>query len=157
MRAEIALDSDSPEATERIGARIAAILVDGDVVALFGDLGVGKTCLARGILRGLGVADVVQSPSFVVERRYSGRLPAYHLDLYRIEGTRAVAELGIPDRFSETGVFLVEWADRAEGALPADRIDLVVEDRGGTARRVRVGGPRAKIAALAASAGAADA
>ena len=152
-RTEIALDSGSPEATERIGARVGAILADGDVVALTGELGAGKTCLARGILRGLGVADVVQSPSFVVERRYAGRLAAHHLDLYRIEGARAIGELGIPDRFAESGVFVVEWADRAAGFLPDQRLEVAIEDLGGTERRVRIAGPRARLAPLAAVAG----
>lgn len=148
-RTEVAFRSDSPEETERIGARLGALLADGDVVALTGELGAGKTCLARGILRGLGVAEIVQSPSFVVERRYDGRLAAHHLDLYRIEGARAIAELGIPDRFADGGVFLVEWADRAAGLLPDDRIEIALEDLGGTARGVRVRGPRRRLAPLA--------
>jgi tRNA threonylcarbamoyl adenosine modification protein YjeE len=155
-RAEAMFVSDSPQATERIGARIAAILVEGDVVGLIGELGAGKTSLARGILRGLGVVDVVQSPTFVVERRYSGRVTAQHLDLYRIEGMKALSELGIPDRFSEPGVFLVEWAERAEGLLPQNRIEIVMEDLGGTKRRILVAGPGAKIASLS-DGGAADA
>lgn len=130
--------TESPAETEAVGERLGRELEDGDVVRIVGELGTGKTCFVRGVLRGLGVADGGQSPSFVVERRYAGRLAAHHLDLYRIEGPRSLAEIGLPDRFAEGGVFLIEWGERADALLPADRIDVRIEELGGGARCVRV-------------------
>ncbi len=141
--------SASPEETEAIGARLAGGLVDGDVVSVVGELGAGKTRFVRGVLIGLGAAGGGQSPTFVVERVYEGRLLAHHIDLYRLDGARQLAEVGIPDRFSDGGVFLVEWGDRAAGLLPAERIDVAIEDLGGTARRIRIEAPIDRIGSLA--------
>jgi tRNA threonylcarbamoyladenosine biosynthesis protein TsaE len=151
-RAAVILESDSPAATERIGERLAAGLVDGDVVCLTGELGAGKTCFVRGVLRGLDAPPVAQSPSFVVERRSQGRLVIHHLDLYRIEGRAPIQDLGIPDRFDEGGVFLIEWGERAAELLPEGRIDVVIDDLGDEARRLRISGPARALAALDAAA-----
>jgi tRNA threonylcarbamoyladenosine biosynthesis protein TsaE len=148
----IAIASASPEETEAAGARLAGALAEGDVVSVVGALGAGKTRFVRGVLRGLGVAGGGQSPTFVVERVYTGRLVAHHIDLYRLEGEKDLAEVGIPDRFADGGVFLVEWGDRADGLLPERRIDVTIEDLGGTRRRIRVEGPERAAAALGADA-----
>jgi tRNA threonylcarbamoyladenosine biosynthesis protein TsaE len=147
-RDEIVVESASEAQTENAGAVLARALRDGDVVSLTGDLGAGKTVFARGVLRGLGVREIVQSPTFVVEREYRGRLIVRHLDLYRIEGAAALGEIGIPERFREGGVFVIEWGDRAQGLLPPDRIDVALEDAGERARTIRVSGPRRAALAL---------
>lgn len=145
----VVLESDSPNETESIGAELASRLGEGDVVCLVGELGAGKTCFARGALRGLGVRGGGQSPSFVVERRYEGRCVVNHLDLYRIEGRESLAEIGIPDRFTEEGVFLIEWAERAAGLLPRGRIEILFADEGQTRRRLTLSGPKSLLAPLA--------
>lgn len=150
---EVRLVSSSPEETEAFGALLAEGLVEGDVVSVVGELGAGKTRFVAGILRGLGVSGGGQSPSFVVERRYQGRVLACHLDLYRIEGRRALQEIGVPDRFDEGGVHLVEWGDRAAGLLPAERTEVAIGDEGGGRRAIRVRGPARAVAALDAAAG----
>ncbi len=145
---EIVLASDSPSRTEQAGRALALGLVDGDVVSLVGDLGAGKTVFARGVLRGLGVEDVVQSPTFVVERAYRGRLAARHLDLYRIEGDSALREIGIPERFAEGGVFLIEWGDRAAKHLPPGHIDVVLSEPAPDVRSIRIRGPARAVEAM---------
>lgn len=147
-RVERAFTTRTPQATEAIGERLAAALRDGDVVSVVGELGAGKSCFVRGALRGLGIAGGGQSPTFVVERRYDGRVVAHHIDLYRIEGQRALAEIGIPDRFADGGVFLVEWGDRAEGLLPMGRIEVRIVDEGAGVRRIVVGGAEERLARL---------
>lgn len=147
---EVVIESGSPSQTEQAGRALARGLADGDVVSLVGDLGAGKTVFARGVLRGLGVEDVVQSPTFVVEREYRGRLVARHLDLYRLEGDSALREIGIPERFADGGVFLIEWGDRAAKHLPAGRIDVVLSEPASDLRSIRISGPARAVEAVGA-------
>src|SRR5689334_21452198 len=102
-------------ATTALGIRLAAVLEPGDVIALIGELGAGKTHLVRAIAEGLGIADsrVVNSPTFVLLQEYAARLPIYHLDAYRLSGAGDLFDLGIHETFERGGVTLVEWADRA--------------------------------------------
>lgn len=125
--------------TVALGRRIAAGLKAGDVVAFYGELGAGKTTLIKGICAGLGVADTVKSPSFVIISEYQGRLAVFHIDLYRIESTAALAGLGLDAYLGGDGVCLIEWAERAEALLPEGtvRVRLDVE---GTGRRIEVEG-----------------
>lgn len=90
----------------------------GHIVLLVGSLGSGKTCLVQGLARGLGIEDSVVSPSFVLLREYHGRLPLYHIDLYRLEKPAEVADLGLEDYLYGAGVSVVEWADRGRGLFP---------------------------------------
>jgi tRNA threonylcarbamoyladenosine biosynthesis protein TsaE len=113
----------SAGATEALGALLAPALAVGDVVALSGPLGAGKTRLAVGVARGLRVASRVRSPSFTLVNEYAGRLPLFHLDLYRLE-TGAVDGLGL-EELVERGVLVVEWADR----LPAVWFEQALEIR----------------------------
>ena len=113
--------------TRRFGRQLAAALVPGDLVALEGDLGTGKTCLVQGICAGLGVDEVVNSPTFVLLNVYEGtgeasRLRVYHFDLYRLETVDELAEIGADQFFHEAdAVTLVEWADRLPELLPEQR------------------------------------
>lgn len=120
--------SHSPARTRAIGRAIAQRLERGDVVALFGELGSGKTTLVRGLALGLGVApeEPVSSPTFVLLQVYHGRLVLYHLDLYRLSSPQELFGIGIEELLSPDGVTVIEWADRAERMLPATviRIDL---------------------------------
>ena len=117
----------SPEATQALGAEIAKRLKPGTVVALFGDLGSGKTCLAQGICKGIGVKDRVTSPTFIMINEYSGHLegseiPIYHFDLYRLRDPIELYELGYEEYFYDDGICLIEWAERAEELLPEDAL-----------------------------------
>lgn len=128
------------EQTVRLGEQLAGRLSRGDCVALVGPLGAGKTVLVRGIAVGLGLEDprLVSSPTFVLVHEYPARLPVYHLDLYRLTDPRAeLGDLGFEEMLDE-GVALVEWADRAPGALPAGRWDIRIEIIGVDSRRFHV-------------------
>ena len=129
--------TDSADETLRLGEALADRLGAGDCVALVGELGAGKTVLVRGIARGLGVPDtrVVSSPSYVLVQEYAGRVPIYHVDLYRLGAAEAdPAELGLDEMLAD-GVVLIEWADRAAGRLPAPRWDLHIEIAAAETRR----------------------
>ena len=128
-------------ATEALGARIAAALRIGDLVALEGDLGAGKTTLARAILASLGVTENVPSPTFTLVQEYeTPRLTVRHFDLYRLEKPSEIAELGLDDALLD-GAALVEWPERAEGLLPDDRLHVALSLDMGT-RLARLSGPR---------------
>jgi tRNA threonylcarbamoyl adenosine modification protein YjeE len=112
------------DATARLGVAIAAGLQAGDVVALWGDLGAGKTTLARAILRALGVSEDVPSPTFTLVQGYdTARFPVSHYDLYRLKSAAEMRELGFDDAL-EDGVALVEWPERAPEALPPDALHV---------------------------------
>ncbi len=127
-------------AAGRLGARIAAGLHVGDAVALEGDLGAGKTTLARAILHALGVTEDVPSPTFTLVQTYeTARLPVRHYDLYRIENPSEVEELGLDEALDE-GAALIEWPERALSWLPADRLHVALRLKDG-ARSALVSGP----------------
>ena len=121
--------SVSPEATERIGERLGKLLIPGDVVALIGDLGTGKTRLTHGIARGLGLkpGHSVNSPSYVLINEYPADHLIYHIDLYRIKGAVALLDLGLEEYLYGDGVCVIEWADRAESWLPAEHLQIQIE------------------------------
>jgi len=114
--------SRSPEQTRKLGQRLGELARPGDVVLLVGSLGAGKTCLTQGIAWGLGVLDYTTSPSFVLMREYQGRLPLYHIDLYRLERVAEVADLGLDDYLYGRGMCVVEWADRALSLMPPEHL-----------------------------------
>lgn len=116
--------TSSCEETQKLGKRFARFLKPGDVVALFGPLGSGKTCLIQGICKGLGVKKNVTSPCFVIINEYYGKLKIYHFDLFRLEKKEELENLGYEEYFFGEGVCLVEWAEKAEKLLPKDRIDI---------------------------------
>lgn len=109
--------SERERETEELGARLAGVLRAGDVVALRGGLGMGKTAFVRGMARGLGVTDRVTSPTFTIVNEYAGRLPLFHFDLYRLSGADELFDIGWEDYPARGGVCAVEWGEQAEGAL----------------------------------------
>jgi len=128
-------------ATQALGARIAAGLEPGDTIALEGDLGAGKTTLARAILRAVGVTEDVPSPTFTLVQLYeTPRLIVRHYDLYRIENAPEIDELGLDDALSE-GAALIEWPDRAEGRLPTDMLHVALAITGSGSRTAVLNGP----------------
>ncbi len=128
-------------ATMALGRSLAARLRPGDVLALFGSLGAGKTTLARGILEGLGHQGDVASPTFPIVQSYEPpdvRLPAWHVDLYRIEDPAEIEELGLEETLAE-GVLLIEWPERLQTLWPQSlKLRLEAEDDGGRALTAEV-------------------
>jgi len=121
----------SPNATATLGAAVAQALAPGDAVCLWGPLGVGKSTLARGLIRALTSAEEdVPSPTFTLVQAYEGRgFPLAHFDLYRLERSEEVYELGL-DEALEVGAAVIEWPERLEGRLPPDRLDIEIGFRG---------------------------
>ena len=114
--------SNSVEETEALGAELAGRLEPGDVVAFTGDLGAGKTAFVRGLARGLGIPDRVTSPTFTIVNEYSGTIPLFHFDMYRLGGEDELFDIGWDDYLARNGVCAVEWSEQAAGALPEDAI-----------------------------------
>jgi tRNA threonylcarbamoyladenosine biosynthesis protein TsaE len=136
---QVHVRSTSPAETIELGRRLALVAKPGDLVCLWGELGAGKTQLAKGFGAGLGVVDTVNSPTFILMAEYpEGRLPLFHVDLYRLaDATEALAGGVIDDRQSD-GVTLVEWPDRLGPALPARRLDVVIDGEGDDPRTIAV-------------------
>jgi tRNA threonylcarbamoyladenosine biosynthesis protein TsaE len=134
---------EGADATEAFGARLAAALRPGDVVALYGDLGAGKTTMARGILRGLGFDGEVSSPTFPIVQPYDELpLSVWHVDLYRIEDPSELEELALEDAL-DGGALLIEWPERLGAALWAHALRLTLRREGEGARVLTVGVPPA--------------
>ena len=133
--------SHSPEETRALGEKLAARLAPGDVVILEGELGAGKSELARGIAKGLGVTETVTSPSFTILNVYeSGRCPLYHFDWYRLESAEELYELGMEEYLGGDGIAVVEWAEKCPEALPEKTIRIRLEATGEEERRIEIGG-----------------
>ncbi len=131
--------TESPEETVALGRNLGKLLKAGDLVCLFGELGAGKTCLARGLVQGMGaVEQAVTSPSFIMVNHYRGRFPIYHIDLYRLDTVADAEDIGLRDYLSEDGVALLEWASRIESDLPQDRLDIFLSHISATEREIRL-------------------
>ena len=116
------LISHSPEETQRFGIRIGELAKPGDIFLLVGGLGTGKTCLVQGIAWGLGIKEYAASPSFVVIRELYGRLPLYHIDLYRLNHIEEIVELGLDDYLYGNGICVMEWAEKGLSVLPTEHL-----------------------------------
>lgn len=136
---EFTRTSRSVEATIEIGRRIGSALRAGDVVALVGELGAGKTYLTKGIAAGLCVSDnrAVNSPTFVLVNEYSGSMPVYHIDAYRLAGPEQLSALGFEEMCQVDGVVIVEWADRVESIIPSGSIWIVLSEIDACSRQLR--------------------
>jgi tRNA threonylcarbamoyladenosine biosynthesis protein TsaE len=135
---ERVVETADPAETRALAARLATVARPGDLVALLGDLGAGKTEFAKGFGAGLGVTEMISSPSFVLMAEHPGRVPLFHLDLYRLDGPDVVISDGLLDEREAEGVTLVEWADRLGRALPAARLDVHIEVLPDDRRRISV-------------------
>jgi tRNA threonylcarbamoyladenosine biosynthesis protein TsaE len=132
-----------PDATSALGRALASAARPGDLICLWGELGAGKTHLAKAFGAGLGVTATITSPSFILMAEYAGRLPLFHLDLFRLSSAADALGGGLIDDRQTLGVTLVEWPDRLAGALPLERLDIVIEGAGDELRSiaVRAGAP----------------
>jgi tRNA threonylcarbamoyladenosine biosynthesis protein TsaE len=119
--------SAGPEETHEIGRRIGAASERGTVLALTGELGAGKTQLAKGVAAGLGVTSVVNSPTFVLMNEHVGRLRLHHIDAYRLGDPEEASAAGLLDERHADGVAVIEWADRLDGWLPVERLEIHLE------------------------------
>ncbi len=117
--------TSSPEQTWQIGQMLGSRLEPGDMVCLYGDLGAGKTSLAYGIALGLDVQNqYITSPTFAFVNEYTGRIPLYHIDLYRIKDPEELENIGFEEYIDSDGVTVIEWAERAEDELPEQRLSV---------------------------------
>ena len=114
--------SNSAAQTRNMGMKLGKLATAGDAILLVGPLGAGKTCLTQGIAHGLGIHEYTASPSFVLVREYRGKLPLYHIDLYRLDRIEEVTQLGLDDYLYGNGVCVVEWADKGLGVLPEEHL-----------------------------------
>ena len=120
------LITHSPEQTRQLGRVIGELAAPGDVFLLAGDLGAGKTCLTQGIAWGLDIDEYTLSPSFVIMRELYGRMPLYHVDLYRLDHIEEIDDLGLDDYFYGKGVSVIEWAEKGQGILPPEHMLIKV-------------------------------
>lgn len=133
--------SYSEEDTGRIAAEFARALEAGDVVCLNGDLGAGKTVFVAAAARALGVEEYISSPTFTIVNEYSGRMPVYHFDAYRIADADEMEEIGFDEYIYGGGVCIIEWSCNIEAALPEDRYSITIErdyEKGEDYRRIEI-------------------
>ena len=138
MSAVLVKQTNSPYETETAGYELAGGLSARDVVALYGELGSGKTCFVRGIAKGLNVAQPVKSPSFSIINEYDGAVPLYHIDFYRLTSPGEIENTGWTEYMSLNGVVIIEWAERVRNMLPGKRIDVYFEILDKNSRSLKV-------------------
>jgi tRNA threonylcarbamoyladenosine biosynthesis protein TsaE len=132
------LTSASPEDTQAAGERLAQMLAPGDVIALTGELGAGKTCFVQGLARGLGATTWATSPTFVLINEYRARLPIHHVDAYRVSGPAEMIDIGLLDLIDADGITVIEWPERVRSLLPARTIEVSIEGLGDTPRTITI-------------------
>lgn len=126
----IQFNTSSAGETEALGEKIGTALEAGSVVALYGGLGAGKTTITKGIARGLGVQDIVHSPTFNLIHEHIGRLPVYHFDVYRLRDSSDMYDLGYEEYFFGDGVAIIEWPEVVADILPDDRLEIHIDADG---------------------------
>lgn len=141
--------TESADETSRAGKMLGGLLHTGDVIALAGDLGAGKTQLVKGVARALGAGEPVTSPTFNLLLVHSGVLPLYHFDLYRLEREEDLEDIAFFETLEGDGVSMVEWGDRFPGALPADHLLVTIHRIASEERRFELAGTGERSAALA--------
>ena len=127
--------------TEELGARLGRQLRPGAVIAFYGDLGAGKTAFTRGLARGLGIVDPITSPTYTIVNEYSGKIPLFHFDMYRLTSSEDLFDIGWEDYLTRGGVIAVEWSERVEDALEdALKIDIRRDPERDNGRRIIIEG-----------------
>ncbi len=141
MKSVRRFETHSDEETQALGRQLAAQFPQQAVVLLIGELGAGKTTLAKGIVEGRGAAsaDDVGSPTFTLIHEYGQPVSVYHVDLYRLETTEQVRRLGLEDLFAQSALVLIEWGDRFPELIPDNRIEIRLNHKGGSDREIEVG------------------
>lgn len=148
---KLILCSRSTSETIRIGKELGSRLRSGDAVALTGELGTGKTHFIKGLASGVGVkkSRYLSSPSFTLVNEYPGRIPFYHIDLYRLENEREAEDLGIEEYLQRGGITVIEWADRIPSLLPEEILRVKIEYAGKNKRTIRISGKGERYSRLA--------
>ena len=126
--------------TESAGEQLALELTDGTVVALYGDLGAGKTAFVRGLARGLGISSSVTSPTFTIVNEYVGARSLYHFDMYRLGSADELFDIGWEDYLTRSGVIALEWSENVDGAFDGDEIAVKIEKVSDTERKITITG-----------------
>ena len=122
------IKTHSEKETFELGKRIANAAKPGTVILFYGDLGAGKTVMTKGIAAGLGITDMITSPTFTIMQEYDGgRMPLYHLDVYRIEDPDEMEEVGLDEYIYGKGITVIEWAEQIEDILPKDAVKITIE------------------------------
>ena len=136
------ITTHSADETQALGMKLAKRLQPGDVIAYFGDLGAGKTALTRGIAQGLGITDIVTSPTYTIVNEYlTGRLPLFHFDMYRLGSSDELFDIGWEDYLARGGVCAVEWSENVEDALQgAIRVTIEKDPFEADPRRITIEG-----------------
>ena len=124
------------EETEACGEKLAECLRPGDVVALYGDLGAGKTAFVRGLARGLGIRESVSSPTFTIVNEYPGKIPLFHFDMYRLNSEEELFDIGWEDYLDRGGVCALEWSERVEGAIGPEAVRVTLRRLDETGREI---------------------
>lgn len=129
----------SPAETHEIAKAFASSLKGGEVIALKGDIGVGKTVFTKGLAAGLGITANVTSPTFNIVKQYSGRLPLYHFDVYRITDPDEMLEIGFEEYLYSRAVVVIEWPELISDLIPQDAITITIEREGEEGRKISIG------------------
>ena len=127
--------TSSAEETIELGKKIGSLLQKGDIIAMQGTLAAGKTTITKGIAQSLGIKDEITSPTFCLISEYEGKMPLYHMDVYRLEGGEDFINLGVEDLMYGNGVSLIEWSEKVMDELPKKTIILKIEPIEGTTER----------------------
>ncbi|MBR0099317.1 MAG: tRNA (adenosine(37)-N6)-threonylcarbamoyltransferase complex ATPase subunit type 1 TsaE [Treponema sp.] len=127
--------TSSAEETIELGKKIGSLLKKGDIIAMQGTLAAGKTTITKGIAQSLGVKDEITSPTFCLISEYEGKMPLYHMDVYRLDGGEDFINLGVEDLMYGNGVSLIEWSEKVMDELPKKTIILKIEPIEGTTER----------------------
>ena len=132
--------TEGPAETQALGEKLGKTLKPGDIIALIGDLGTGKTCLTQGIARGVGIApgEVVSSPSYILINEYNGKIPIYHVDLYRLETAAEITDLGLSEYIEGDGICIIEWAERITDGLPDTYIKIYITWEDENTRSIKI-------------------
>lgn len=136
MMNQFTFKTDTPEQTLEFAEKLGSLLQPKDLITLEGDLGAGKTTFTKGLAKGLGITRTVSSPTFTIIKEYKGRLPLYHMDVYRVEDS--FEDLGFDEYFEGDGVTVVEWAKLIEEQLPKDRLEIKLFHEGDLNRRIEL-------------------
>lgn len=129
------IKSHSENETKKWAERLAAYLCPGDVLTLEGDLGAGKTTFTKGLAQGLGITRNVNSPTFTLIKEYKGKIPLYHMDVYRLDEEE---DLGFDEYFHSEGITVIEWASRIADQLPDERLDIAIKRTGDASRLIQL-------------------
>jgi len=131
--------AQNEEETERIGEVFAARLNSGDIIAMYGGMGMGKTAFTRGVARGLGVDDRVTSPTYAIVNEYYGNIPLFHFDLFRLSGADELYDIGFDDYVARDGVCVIEWFENAENAcMPNYEVHITPVENDMLARKILI-------------------